>query len=93
MTKASIGGRTRKRKRVFDNKIVNDAVPAKMNKSDGIETGKPLTNSIGSNFEKMKKVMPANHHQKLSDPKILVKKEKSRGTSKCCGFCNFDIQI
>ena len=70
---------------------MNDTVPAKMNRGDGIETGKSKTNSMGSNFEKIKNVMPAKHHQNLSHPQIRMKKERKRGTSNCCEFCNFDI--
>ena len=78
VTKALVGGRARKRKRVFDNKILCDAGPSKRGRDDGILAGKSGTNNV--DCDRLKKVLAARHHQKLAKSRILGKKEKSKGS-------------
>ena len=77
VAKATIGGRARKRKRKFDNMIVNEAAPAKKAKDDGSFVGKSETKH--PDYEKLKKIMIARYQEKGVKNNKNEKRERTKG--------------
>ena len=64
VAKASIGGRGKKRKRGFDNKILSDAPTSKKASEGGSQTEK--SDAKQPDFTKLKKLMASRYQQKLA---------------------------
>lgn len=80
VAKASIGGRGKARKRVFDNKVVNEAVPRKRMKNGGHQA-ENKAEVKQPDYTKLRKMMIARYQQKSAKSNKQEGKEKDRGKS------------